>query len=398
MRSGARHLARRKTVAIAIVALVAGALAVPSASADGVGDQQRRVTQLADQLDALENQLGDLDEQHAAALDRLDQLGVEITASQASVDAQKAQLAALQSQLTGIALDKFASGGTAGLNPLFTSATTFTEELQRDQLSRVALDQGAGTTDEWQALADDLAAATADLQSKQDEQQQLLASLEEQQTKGEALTAELQTAYASAKAELGDLIVQEQERRAAEAVAAAQAKYAAQQAAQAKRSVAATPAVRGGGATPVATGTTPASTGGGAATPAAPAADPAPSAPPPSSMAGVAVAAAQSQLGVPYKFARSDPGVAFDCSGLTKYAWGKAGVSLPHQSASQYASTPHVSKDDVQPGDLIFYYQPIGHVAIYIGGGMMIHAPASGDVVKVSPVNWGKVVGISRPG
>ena len=129
MRSGARHLARRKTVAIAIVALVAGALAVPSASADDVSDQQRRVTQLADQLDALENQLGDLDEQHAAALDRLDQLGVEITASQASVDAQKAQLAALQSQLTGIALDKFASGGTAGLNPLFTSASTFTYEL-----------------------------------------------------------------------------------------------------------------------------------------------------------------------------------------------------------------------------------------------------------------------------
>jgi cell wall-associated NlpC family hydrolase len=115
-------------------------------------------------------------------------------------------------------------------------------------------------------------------------------------------------------------------------------------------------------------------------------------------MSGVAVAAAQSQLGVAYRFAAESPGVAFDCSGLTKYAWGKAGVGLPHQSGAQYASTPHVSKDQVQPGDLIFYKSPIGHVAIYIGGGMMIHAPATGDVVKVSAVNWAKVVGVSRPG
>jgi cell wall-associated NlpC family hydrolase len=396
MRSGAAHLARRKSVAIAVVALVTGALAVP-ASADDVSDQQQRVEQIADQLDALENRLGEIDEQHAAALDRLDALAIEIQDAQARVDAEKAQLAVLQSQLTGIAIDKFTSGGTGGLTPLFSSASTFTDDLQRTELSRVALDQGAGTSDEMQALADDLAAETADLQAKQDEQAQLLASLEEQQQQGESLTAELQTAYASAKAELGDLIQQEQERRAAAAVAAAQAKYAAQQAQAAanNRSVAATPAVRGGGATPASGGTSTPVSGGSSSTPAA---DPTPSAPPPSSMAGVAVAAAQGQLGVPYKFAREDPGVAFDCSGLTKYAWGKAGVSLPHQSAAQYASTPHVSKDEVQPGDLIFYYAPIGHVAIYIGGGMMIHAPASGDVVKVSPVNWGKVVGVSRPG
>jgi cell wall-associated NlpC family hydrolase len=120
--------------------------------------------------------------------------------------------------------------------------------------------------------------------------------------------------------------------------------------------------------------------------------------PAPASTAGIAASAAQGQLGVPYKFAASSPGVAFDCSGLTKYAWGKAGVYLPHQSAAQYASTPHVPKDQAQPGDLIFYYSPIGHVALYLGGGMMIHAPATGDVVKIVAVNWGKVVGVSRPG
>ena len=115
-------------------------------------------------------------------------------------------------------------------------------------------------------------------------------------------------------------------------------------------------------------------------------------------MAGIAVNAAMGQLGVPYRFAAESPGVAFDCSGLTKYAWGQAGVYLPHQSAAQYASIPHISQSEIQPGDLIFYKTPIGHVAIYIGGGSMIHAPRTGDVVKVAAVNWAKVVGIGRPG
>ncbi len=101
---------------------------------------------------------------------------------------------------------------------------------------------------------------------------------------------------------------------------------------------------------------------------------------------------------MPYRFAAESPGVAFDCSGLTKYAWGVAGVGLPHQSAQQYAVTPHVSRDQIQPGDLIFYHSPISHVAIYIGGGALIHAPRTGDVVKVAAVNWGNVIGISRPG
>jgi hypothetical protein len=112
----------------------------------------------------------------------------------------------------------------------------------------------------------------------------------------------------------------------------------------------------------------------------------------------VAVSAAYSAIGTPYHFAGETPGVAFDCSGLTKWAWGRAGVSLPHQSGGQYASVPHVSRDQVQPGDLIFYYSPIGHVGIYVGGGMMIHAQNTGTTVKVATVHWNKVVGIGRPG
>jgi cell wall-associated NlpC family hydrolase len=384
------------------VVLLAACLGVGSAAADDVSDQQRRVEQIADQLDALENRIGQLSEDHAAALDRLDELAIEITQAQASVDAKNAELATVQGQLTTIAIDAFVGGGAVAASPLFSSIDDFTDDLARTELARVALDQGAGTSDEMQALIADLAAEQAALQAKQAEQTSLVADIEARQAEGDQLTVQYEQDYAAAKAELGDLIRQEQERRLAAAVAAAQ------RAAENNRPV--TPPARGGGATPPADGGgNTGDTGGGddnggggdgGSTPApAPApTPPPPSAPPPASTAGIAVGAAQSQLGVSYKFATANPGVAFDCSGLTKWAWGRAGVYLPHQSAQQYASTPHVSKDEAQPGDLVFYHSPIGHVGIYIGGGQMIHATAPGDVVKVSPVRWNKVVGVSRPG
>lgn len=117
-----------------------------------------------------------------------------------------------------------------------------------------------------------------------------------------------------------------------------------------------------------------------------------------SSLAGIAVNAALAQQGTPYRYATAVPGVGFDCSGLTSYAWGRAGVYLPHQSRSQYAATPRVSVSSAQPGDLIFFYSPISHVGIYLGGGQQIHAPNTGSVVSVASVNWGKVTGVGRPG
>ena len=59
---------------------------------------------------------------------------------------------------------------------------------------------------------------------------------------------------------------------------------------------------------------------------------------------------------------------------------------------------PHVAKDQAQPGDLLFFYSPISHVSIYLGNGVHVHAPNTGSVVNVSSVNWGKVVGVGRPG
>ena len=127
---------------------------------------------------------------------------------------------------------------------------------------------------------------------------------------------------------------------------------------------------------------------------------PSPSPPqPPSSGAEIAVQAAFSVIGVPYHWGGSDPHTGFDCSGLTMWAWAQAGVSLPHSSSGQYAMLPHVSRDQLQPGDLVFFYTPISHVGIYVGGGMMIHAPHTGAFVEeVSLDAEPDYVGAGRPG
>jgi cell wall-associated NlpC family hydrolase len=102
---------------------------------------------------------------------------------------------------------------------------------------------------------------------------------------------------------------------------------------------------------------------------------------PPSTHGGV-VGVAMSQLGTPYVWAGSSPG-GFDCSGLVMWAFAQVGVSLPHSSYAQYSAGVAVSKDQLEPGDLVFF-DGLGHVGIYIGGGQFVHAPHTGDVVKVS--------------
>jgi cell wall-associated NlpC family hydrolase len=139
-------------------------------------------------------------------------------------------------------------------------------------------------------------------------------------------------------------------------------------------------------------------TPGGSGPAPAPVSGPIPPPPPPNlSGAAAAIAAARSVLGVRYVYGGASPQTGFDCSGLTMWSWAHAGVSLPHSSAAQYASLPHVDKSQLQPGDLLFFYSPIHHVAMYLGGGSMIHAPHTGDVVSIVPVYWQYFVGAARP-
>jgi peptidoglycan DL-endopeptidase CwlO len=99
-----------------------------------------------------------------------------------------------------------------------------------------------------------------------------------------------------------------------------------------------------------------------------------------------AVSSALAQLGKPYVWAAAGPG-SFDCSGLIQYAYAAAGVSLPHSSGAQAKLGTAVTRAQLQPGDIIAFYSPVSHVGMYIGNGQMVHAPTSGDVVKVASID-----------
>lgn len=130
---------------------------------------------------------------------------------------------------------------------------------------------------------------------------------------------------------------------------------------------------------------------GGGSTPAAPL----PNLPPASGGAAKAVAYAKAQIGKPYAYGAAGPG-SFDCSGLTMMAWAQAGVSLPHSSRDQYSVTRRVSRSELRPGDLVFYYTPISHVSIYVGSGMRVTATHTGSTVKLQSLGT-SIVGYGRP-
>ncbi|CAB4617734.1 MAG: hydrolase [Actinobacteria bacterium] len=101
--------------------------------------------------------------------------------------------------------------------------------------------------------------------------------------------------------------------------------------------------------------------------------------------------AGATKLGAPYAYSASGP-YAFDCSGFTRWAWMQLGVELPHNSGAQWAALEHIPLDQLEPGDIIFDWGFGGgepdHVGLYVGNGMMIHAPNSSSVVRYDSINW----------
>jgi cell wall-associated NlpC family hydrolase len=367
---------------------------VGRAHADPIDDKQAEANALQDQIDANGRKIGALSEQYNGAQYRLEQAQAAIAEAQQKIAETQAEVDRLQGLLNERAAAHYRSIGQA---PFPLDASSGSELIKQTKYSAIAAERDAKLLKDLHraeaTLQDDQAKAEQAQADAQDEQKQI----EKTRAGIEAATAQQENLLGQVNGEIAQLVAEEQARREAAALAEAQARFTA--AAEANAAAAAAQAAADAANRPAA----PAPNTRAAPSP-APSKAPAPAAKAPSANvpvngggAATAIAYARAQLGKPYRYAAAGPD-SFDCSGLTMRAWGAAGVSMPHYSGAQYSMFPKVPLGSMLPGDLVFW-GPGGseHVGLYIGGGQMIAAPSTGDVVKIQAV-WGSPVGAVRPG
>ena len=372
---------RRPVLAALLLAAVAVPVVseAPSASAspqDELAQKQKLAEQLQAKIAANGDRISVLDEQYNQAQLAIDEAADGITDTQARFDAATQRSADLKGELASRAAALYvgaANGGPADV----LDVGDVSELSSRSKYGSAAADEDHDLIGDLTVAKEQLEAARAEFEKSKADAEAQKSSLESTRDEIAAAQDEQQALLADAQGDIANLVsqIEAQKRAAEEAKARADAQKRAQEAAAKKPAAASSGSTRKG------------------STPSAPA-KPAPA---PNGGAQTAVNTAMAQIGKPYKYAAVGPG-SFDCSGLTMYAWAAAGVRLPHSSAAQYASLPHVSQDQLAPGDLVFYGSPIHHVGMYIGNGQYVHAPQTGDVVKVATIFRRDWAGAARPG
>ncbi len=339
--------------------------------ADALSSAQAQAAQITAQLATDQQRLDTTSQQYDSAQQQLQQVGQQIAQIKSAVAQDKATVAADTSDLRQQAVTSYMSGTSdSGLQTLFSTGGE--QAAVAGEYQSVASGNISGAIDTLSVAQTHLATQQDQLQTAQSQAQAALDQASSARQTAQATIANQQATLARVKGQIGTLVAQRQ----AAQLAASHAAFLARVAAAAKLAPATSPA-QGGGPTrprPVLPNLPAA---GGAAT---------------------AVAAAESQIGVPYVWGGESPGRGFDCSGLTQWAWRQAGVDLPRTAAAQYDAIAHVPLSDLQPGDLLFWgFGGISHVGMYVGGGEIVHAPESGELVRLQSIWNSGLVGAGRP-
>jgi cell wall-associated NlpC family hydrolase len=355
------------------------ASAVPAASADAVSDKRAQAQALSNQIDALGRKEAALGEQYNATVLAAQSTQTKVDQQQAAVNAAQASAAKARGALQADALNAYVHGGSlVSLASRNGGAAQADGGVLAGEYASTLASTQADNLDAFHNAAATAQIAATQLQALHKQQAAAAANTNNARSAASAAQRQVEASLGQVKGELTTLVAQAEAAKQAAAAQAAQAMLTRVQA------IVST----GGG-----------SGSGGAATNRAGGASIGANiafAPVPVGVgAGAAVAAAKSRLGLPYVWGAAGPG-AFDCSGLVMWAWAHGGVSLPHFSGAQYSNTTHISMSQLQPGDLVFPADTGAHVAMYIGGGMIIEAPHTGDVVHIVPMySW--FVLASRP-
>ncbi|MGD9570291.1 MAG: NlpC/P60 family protein [Thermoleophilia bacterium] len=374
-------------MALGLAALAATALAfgagIATTEPAAIEAQRAEVAQIQSELDSINVQVEVAAEAYNGARYELGQVNARIDENTAKTKQTEKDLKVSRTALAERLRGLYATPQPTLAEVLITSGSIAEASDQMDLLDRVG-QQDADVVVGLREHKATLAELRAQLVKDRATAEEAVATRAREQERVESLLAQRQAVLDNASAELRNLIAAEEERKRREAEA--QRLLAEQRAAAAAAATTSSAPSAGGGETP-------------AADPATPAADPAaaPSTPLPSGSGNAAAAsAAMSQLGVPYVWGGASPS-GFDCSGLASWAYAQIGKSVPHYTVAIYNAFPKVPSDQLQAGDLVFW-RGLGHMGIYIGGGQYVHAPQTGDVVKVSSMgDRSDYVGAVRP-
>jgi cell wall-associated NlpC family hydrolase len=320
-------------------------MAGTAAAAPPAAAKRAEAQQVLEQIHALDMQVEQAIEEYNAAKIELDEIHKEQRDNARHLALAKASFRQAQSTLQGRLLALYTGGETSTLEILL-GATSLSDFLSRtDTVNRVSK-QDMRIVREIQAAKDEMRVREAALKKAQARQTVVVADLAAQKSSIQGQLAQRQQLLSTIKSQIASI-------EAAEAKRQARLRELAEQRVQ----------------------NTPSSSPSGP-----PETFVDGSAPPP--QYGGVVGIAMRYLGVPYVWGGASPS-GFDCSGLVVYVFAQVGRSLPHNAAMQYGYGSPVSRAQLAPGDLVFF-NGLGHVGIYIGGGQFIHAPHSGDVVKIS--------------
>ena len=374
------------SVSARLVPVLATALAVlfglaAAASADPTIDSRRiQAAAILDEIDSLGAEVGAAAERFNGANYELEKLIAELNETREDLILAKQLRTVTQERLAARLYQLYVDGEASGSLEIILGAESLDDLLDRIEATERIVEQDSQLAEHAKELRARVARREKQLTAARARQAVVVEQRAVERGAIESKLAERERLLASVRDEIARLEEAER-RRQTELRRQAQIELDRQRRlAQAQQPQAETQPVESAGTTAPVSG----SAGEQPETGAPP--DAAPPAPPADASRGAQVVAiAMRYLGTPYKWGGASPSTGFDCSGLTMYVYAQVGVSLPHYAAAQYQLGAPVSRDQLQPGDLVFY-RGLGHMGMYIGGGNYIHAPQTGDVVKISGV------------
>jgi cell wall-associated NlpC family hydrolase len=358
------RLLRPAALLAAAATLLAFAVAAPAQADPSLSQLRSQASQLRDKLDALQVKQQLAVEEYDEAQQALDVATTdEVLATTRLQDAERSASGAMSASAQR-ARAIYMSGGTVGMAATVLEATSISDVMTRLRALQTIVQSDAAAVQVRDIDVVDQAAQAKDAEEARAHTRERSARASRALARLQATLQEQKDLLAATDARVVELA--ETQRREAEEAARLQAEQLAQQA---------------GIGVSWAPGALPAA---------------------PNVVAERAILAAKSRIGAPYVWGATGP-TSFDCSGLTQWAYRQAGLVIPRTSRQQYAALPHVPLDQLLPGDLVFYATDVSdpgtihHVGMYLGAGLSVYAPETGDVVKIGAVGYGRIIGAARP-